>query len=413
MRYSLLIFFLYPLFFIYTLKITIKFKSLKYFKQRLGIAYPEFNQQPIWIHCASVGEVNTFIPLLEHLIKRLPEQSFLITTNTITGAATLKRHKLTNTQHCYLPIENNRTIKRFLKKTRPKLALIMETEIWPLLFKNIHKTNIPLSIINARLSEKTINTNNWAQGMYCHTLKYVDTVFARSEQDARAFEKLADSTLNIKIIGNLKFSSPAHSTSIGLKNFTDREYILAASTHRDEETQLAALWKHSPLNKILLVIVPRHPDRGDAIYKQLSSLQLNVSARSKGDAVTINTNIYLADTLGELSSFMKNATMVFMGGSLIPHGGQNFLEAARLGKAIITGPHMHNFQNEIDLFKQQHACIQINTITELSTVIQSLLIDSNNRTSLEHCASKIMKDQAKIAEIYLQELEKQYASIFM
>jgi 3-deoxy-D-manno-octulosonic-acid transferase len=412
MSYRLLIAFLAPVFLIYTIRLAIKFKSLIYFKQRLGFSCAEFKQQPIWIHCASVGEVNTFIPLLEIFIQRLPQQPFLITTNTVTGAATLEKHPITNTQHCYLPIENSYAIKRFLNKTQPKLALIMETEIWPLLFFLINKKNIPLSIINGRLSVKTINTANWIKKLYRSTLKHVDIILARSEQDYKAFKKLGGDAIKVQEVGNLKFSQPRSSSTISLKNFTNREYILAASTHNDEELQLANLWEEINLRNTLLVIVPRHPDRGIAIFKQLSALGLNVAIRSKGDTITKETHIYIADTLGELSEFMNHAEIVFMGGSLISHGGQNLLEAAQLGKAIIVGPHMHNFQNEVDLFKQQHACIQVNNTSELGTVIQSLLIDSNNRTSLGHCAEKIMSQQTGIAEIYLNKLQEVYPDSF-
>jgi len=134
--------------------------------------------------------------------------------------------------------------------------------------------------------------------------------------------------------------------------------------------------------------------------------------RSKGDSITQDTDIYLADTLGELSGFMQHAQIVFMGGSLIPHGGQNFLEAARLAKAIIVGPHMHNFQNEIDLFKQHHACIQIQNISELDSAIQSLLIDSNTRSNLESCAKQLMDEQTGIAETYLKNLQQHYPQFF-
>jgi len=412
MNYRLLTFFLFPAFIIYTIKTAFKFKSLRYLKQRSGFSFPKFNTQPIWIHCASVGEVNTFIPLLELFITHLPQQKFLITTNTVTGAATFEKYQLANTQHCYLPIENNRAVKNFLNSTQPRLALIMETEIWPLLFKSINRKNIPLSIINGRLSNRTLNTSSWIKKHYHHTLQYVDTIFSRSKQDSQAYKELGGDTINTQLIGNLKFSQITQSKAVTLSNFTKREFILAASTHNDEEFQLAKLWKEIGLQKTLLVIVPRHPDRGLSILKQLEPLKLNIAMRSNGDAITKSTHIYLADTLGELSGFMRHAEIIFMGGSLIPHGGQNFLEAAQLGKPVIIGPHMHNFQNEVDLFKQQHACIQVNNIAALGTIIQSLLIDKNNRVSLGERAEKIINEQAGIAEIYMDELKKHYPSIF-
>jgi len=412
MSYRLLTSLLFPVFVLYTLKLAIKFKSLIYLKQRMGFSYPTFNNQPIWIHCASVGEINTFMPLLERLINKLPQQMFVITTNTVTGASMLEKHSPMNTQHCYLPLENSAAINRFLNHTQPKLALIMETEIWPLLYRFINKKQIPLSIINARLSAKTIDTHNWIKKQYRHALKYVDFIFARSEQDLNLFKQLGGDVNKLLTAGNLKFSPISGSQPAIIENFTQREYVLAASTHDDEELQLAQLWKNNTTQDTLLVIAPRHPDRSDDILKQLTSLDLKIAVRSKGDSITQDTDIYLADTLGELSGFIQHAQIVFMGGSLIPHGGQNFLEAARLAKAIIVGPHMHNFQNEVALFRQHHACIQIQNISELGSAIQSLLIDSNTRSNLESCAKRLMDEQTGIAETYLKKLQQHYPQFF-
>jgi 3-deoxy-D-manno-octulosonic-acid transferase len=240
----------------------------------------------------------------------------------------------------------------------------------------------------------------------------VDIIFARSEQDQELFEQLAKNFNKSFTVGNLKFSQTSTSPTHHLTNFTQRKYILAASTHKNEEFQLAQCWLQINLRKTLLVIAPRHPDRSNGIIKQLSALNINISVRSKGDAITENTDIYLADTLGELPSFMQHAEIVFMGGSLIPHGGQNFLEAARLNKAIIVGPYMHNFQNEVDLFNQQHACIQVQNITELGAAIQSLLINAKARINLGHCAKQLMDAQTGIAEVYLHKLAEHYPKIF-
>lgn len=412
MLYRLLTSLLYPVFFIYTLKLAIKFKSLTYFKQRLGFAYLQNHHHPIWVHCASVGEINTFMPLLERLIDRLPKQQFIITTNTVTGAYMLNKHAPANTQHSYLPIENRHAITRFLNTTQPCLALIMETEIWPLLYELINDKGIALSIINARLSNKTVNANNWIKKQYRYALTQVDSIFARSEKDLELFKTLGNIPEKSQTVGNLKLSQSNYSQVIDLDNFTQRKYILAASTHEDEEFQLAQLWQSSDLINTLLVIAPRHPDRRNSILDQLKPLKLNISVRSRGDKITEETQIYLADTLGEMSGLMNKAHIIFMGGSLVPHGGQNLLEAARLSRAIVVGPHMHNFQNEVELFKQQHACIQVTNTRQLDNVMQSLLIDDNQRSSLESCAKILMDKQANIAGDYLVKLEECYADVF-
>lgn len=408
MAYHLLTYLLFPVLLAYTLKLAIKFNSLLYLKQRLGFSWPKFDSYPIWIHCASVGEVNTFLPLLEKLINELPDKSFLITTNTTTGSKTLTKYNLRKTQHCYLPVENNHLIKKFLNHFKPELCLIMETEIWPLLYKHVHQQQIPLSIINGRLSSKTLNAHRWIKKQYKQTLKQVDHIFARSEQDRNLFIQLGADAKKTECVGNLKLSQFSSSISNKIENFTQRPFVLAASTHDNEEMQLANLWKDNKLSDTLLVIVPRHPDRSSQLASQLQSLDSNLAIRSRGEDISDKTNIYLADTLGELQGFMKNASIVFMGGSLIQHGGQNFLEAAKYSKAIILGPYMHNFQNEVDLFKQNHACLQVHNIEELGIAIQSLLSDSNLKTSLEHCAGQLMNEQENIADKYFEKIKLYY-----
>ena len=412
MSYQWLSFVLFPVFFIYTLKITLKFKSLRYFKQRLGFSYSALDHSPIWIHCASVGEINTFSALLERLIERLPEQIFLITSNTVTGAKILKKHHLKNTHHSFLPIENKHAIQRFLQHYQPKLVLIMETEIWPLLYQAVNDKNIPLDIINARLSDKTMNTHPWIKKQYKRALGHVDHVYTRSEQDSLLFKNLGCAENKIQLIGNLKFSTRQNNKETNIQHFTERSFVLAASTHDDEESQLAKIWKTCELTDHLLVIVPRHPERGESIKQKILNLDLTVALRSKKQNIDAHTNVYIADTLGELPGFMQQSKIVFMGGSLIPHGGQNLLEAARLNKAIIVGPHMDNFSSELNLFNQHNACIQVKNSTELGHCVRDLLLDDQARKQLELSAGQLMKKQADVSQQYLLALQTAHPAIF-
>ncbi|MCW9013638.1 MAG: 3-deoxy-D-manno-octulosonic acid transferase, partial [Gammaproteobacteria bacterium] len=174
MIYRVITILLWPVFFLYTLKISLRYKSLTYFKQRLGFSFPDFVKSPIWIHCASVGEVNTFLPLLELLQINYPQQHFLITTNTPTGAFIVNKNKLLNTKHCYLPIDTYGSVSRFIKAIKPSIAIVMETELWPLLYQQCHSNHIPIAIINGRLSHKTLNTSNWIKQQYKASLNLVD-----------------------------------------------------------------------------------------------------------------------------------------------------------------------------------------------------------------------------------------------
>ncbi len=395
---------LWPLLFFYTLRLALRYKSFKYFAQRLGFAYPNIKNDIIWLHCASVGEVNTCLPLLKLLQAKHSNTQFLISTNTVTGEKTFLRQALNNTQHCFLPIDFLGSTKRFIKKIKPQTAIILETELWPNLYQQCAANNIPLCIVNARLSHKTLNTNRWIKSLYKQALKIPHCILARSEKDRDFFMQLgADKTI-IQTLGNLKFAK----ANAAAKNKLDIKlpsYTLLASSHHNEENLLAELWKKEKF-KDLLVVVPRHPERGLKIEQELKKLNIHTTRRSCNENISTNTQVYIADTLGELTQFMQNANIVIMGGSFIPHGGQNLLEAARLGKAILTGPHMFNFNDEMDLFLQQNACIQATSIDDLKTKLQALYIDSNIKTELEHNASQLMQKCQNIPQLYADQLEK-------
>jgi 3-deoxy-D-manno-octulosonic-acid transferase len=409
--YRFLNFVLWPLWFVYTLRVAWREKSWRYFKQRLGYGYPLFRQSPVWIHCASVGEVNTWLPLHELLTQRYPDLNFVITTNTPTGAAIVARQNLKNTQHLFLPVDTRAAMRRFFAFVNPRLVIILETELWLELYRQCHERAIPLTIVNARLSNKTLNTSAWLKQQYAAALQCVDKILCRSEADVEAYRALGAAADKIKMIGNLKFAARDVSVKTSLENFTTRPYVLAASTHDDEELQLARIWQGLNIHDQLLVIVPRHPQRRDAILQQLSSLNLNIAVRSRGDAIMAETQIYLADTIGELVAFMRDAKIVFMGGSLVPRGGQNLLEPARLGKAIVLGPHMYNFQAETELFLQQQAAVRVENAEALSGELQQLVQNESRRSELGEHARRLMMQQADMAQRYLTTLIEHYDQV--
>lgn len=413
MIYRLLTILLWPVFFVYTLKISLRDKSSRYLFQRLGFSYPASQNKnknininknkTIWIHCASVGEVNTYLPLHLELLKRFPDAQFVITTNTVTGASTVARHNLERTSHCYLPIESNFAIRRFLKAWQPSQCLIMETELWPLLYQLCHINKLSISIINARLSHRTLSANNWIKSLYKTSLSYVDKIICKSDIELNNFISLGASSSQLSIGGNLKFVNTNNEQTITPININNRAYCVAASTHNDEEQQLARLWqKLNP--ELLLVIIPRHPNRSKQIQKQLDSLQINYAVRSLNSNIQADTKIYLADTLGELSNFMAGAEFVFIGGSLIEHGGQNILESARLGKPTLCGPHMFNFKDEIEFLLENKACIQINNIDELESEISEHFNQSEKFISMGNNAKNALQKQSVILESYLSKI---------
>jgi len=406
MTYRLLTKLLWPVFFIYTLKISLRDKSFRYFLQRLGFSYPVQKSRTMWIHCASVGEVNTYLPLHLKLLEHFHDTQFVITTNTVTGASTVARHNIERTRHCYLPIESGFAIKYFIKAWQPSQCLIMETEIWPLLYQLCHKNNISISIINARLSHRTLSANRWIKSLYKTSLSQVSKILCKSDEELENYKSLGANNTQLSVAGNLKFTSIDTPQSLQAITLDNRAYCVAASTHHDEERQLATLW--NKLNPdMLLVIVPRHPNRSKAIQKQLTTLNINFSVRSQQQTLSDDTKIYLADTLGELTQFMMGAEFVFVGGSLIKHGGQNILEPCRLGKLTVCGPHMFNFKDEVTLLLENQACIQVSDLTELETLFSRYLKNPENFISVGKNAKDILLKQSAILETYVSNITSQ------
>ena len=413
MTYRLLLIFFFPVIFIYTVKIAIRYRSLRYFLQRFGFSCPVSAEDIVWIHCASVGEVNTAMPLIKSFLKSNPDQQFMVTTTTPTGAKTVINNNLNNVMHCYLPVDIGFCVWRYLRQVKPCLAMIMETELWPELYRQCHKRGVPVTIINGRLSDRTLKASRWLKQQYKSALHVVGHVLARSEKDRQGFLELGCDPLKVEVSGNLKFANCADIQVTKPSEFTERQYILAASTHDDEEVQLARLWQNLDDGGRLLVIVPRHPERGREIAATIDKLGLDVALRSRNDSVTENTQIYIADTLGELTGFMAEAEMVFMGGSLVERGGQNILEPARLARPIIVGPYFYNFQQEIDLFVANKACIQVRDVGQLADVITDLLSNVELKNSLSSQALQLMDRESDIAGQYRKKITQYYKNCFL
>lgn len=310
-----------------------------YLRGRLGFIKPATEDAPVWMHCASVGEVVTALPLLQALAEA-GIGPLAVSTNTPTGFRTACKRTADGVRVVYLPLDRPRPLRRFLDRLRPRAALILETELWPWLYAELVRREVPIALVNARLSTRTLDAPRWWRDMAAWCLQRAGLVLARSETDARAFVQLGADPARVRTIGDLKLAAPGETPEpIPLPH----PYVLAASTHDDEERRLAAAWDRRAPAGHLLVIAPRHPERGAAIARTLKADGHRVAQRSLDEAIADDTRIYLADTLGELTAFMAGAELVIMGGSMIPHGGQNVLEPARAGRAIVTGPHMDNF----------------------------------------------------------------------
>lgn len=405
-QYRIVLYILSPLIAAYTILIAIKNRDARFFIERYGLYKSDVSSNRLWFHAASVGEVIAVLPLLKAMKERHPEQEFLLTTGTPTGADIAHKYIPKDTSHVYLPLDLPGSVKRFLAHTKPKCAIIMETELWANLYYRCHKNGVPISIINARLSHKTLKTNAWMYRLYAETLSHVSKILARSEEDANGFMTIGATSSKIKTIGNIKLAPIDISHVKPLKDI-DLPYLLAASTHDNEEELLARIWVDNFPDK-LLVIAPRHPNRSAKIETKLREVTTNLAIRSKGDAVNSETQIYLADTLGELQNLIKGADIVFMGGSLVSQGGHNVIEPARYGKAIIFGPHMENFYEEANLLIINRACIQAINIVDITKSINNLYSNPVLRSELGNNAYSIITNYSDVINKYISSIEQPY-----
>lgn len=403
--YKLLLLALSPVALAHVIYRSFKDGGWRYFKQRLGFGYTPNNTQPIHFHCASVGEFITAKPLIESIHTKYPEKHFIITTNTPTAASLVEKLDYKNFTHYYLPIDLAFSVKRFLKNIHPLCTIILETEIWPTYYYYASKNLIPIIIVNARLSEKTSNTNKIIKNEYARALKNVNLVLARSQVDRDKFLLLGTSNKNTYTIGNLKYAT-SNSTNQELACTTiKRPFFLAASTHEDEEVQLCQHLELLKRKNYLLVLAPRYPDRCKLLEQHFKNNNLNVVVRSERGAISDATDIYIIDTLGELNAFFNEAALVFVGGSLIARGGHNVLEPANYGKCIIVGPHTDNFALETTELLKAEALIQVNNNQQLGINLVTLLRDDERREVYGKNAMQFMSKQLDILNTYLEQLK--------
>lgn len=388
---------------IYTAWQALREKEWRYLRQRLGFYGEAERRRVIWLHAASVGEVNAVLPLILQLQKQQPEQPLLLTTTTTSGARAARAKLPDSVQHAYFPVDWQRGIRHFLDTYRPRCVLLMETELWPNLYLECGQRNTPLMIINGRLSARTTRVRPWIRRLYTLCLQQVTAVLARSEQDRASFITLGAEREQCEVIGNIKFSSAPKPERVSNTDL-GRPYLLAASTRTGEEPLLVDAWHRSGKDDHLLVIAPRHPQRRDKILSALRGE--TIAVRSRGDAITPETGIYLADTFGELPGLIAGAELVFMGGSLVPKGGQNILEAAALGKAPLFGPHMDNFRTEAAILTAADGAIQVENGEELAKTIQRLLIEPQRYQEMGEKAKAAVEQRRDMAERYCSAIRR-------
>ena len=370
-----------------------------YFLQRLGLFNPPSARRAIWIHAASVGEVELIRPLAEALAQN---HRVVVSCFTITGFEQAKKNLPNSIDVIALPIDFWPISRAFIQRFDFRLALIAETELWPETLYQTARRGIPLLQINARLSHKSLSTRGWRRALLTRTLGYFDRFLTRNEKDIENLQSMGVATDKISLCGNLKYAGHDGAAEIPAP-LIERPYILFASTHAPEERLFAEMIEridHAPL----CVIAPRHPKRAAEILRQLKPLALNIRQRSQHEAIDADTDLYLADTLGEMQPLMAHARLVVMGGSFTPVGGHNILEPARLGAAIITGWSDDNIRADIEFLQAHQAIIQVRDIDELIAAINRLLNEESALEALRSQAASVMKNQSQTLQKTLGEI---------
>ena len=368
----------------------------------------------IWIHGASVGEVISMQPLVEYIRK----QGFtvLMTSGTVTAAQTVATRMPAGTLHQYIPLDAPQFLQSFLDHWRPGLALVAESEFWPNLLIETSNRNIPVVLVNGRLSQRSFSRWKYAKKNAAALLSSFDLCLAQDRDVAERLQQLG--AKRVLVTGNLKFDVPPPAADAAdmqemIRTIHGRPVFLAASTHRGEDEDVidAHIEVMQKVPSLLTIIVPRHPERGGEIAELVQDYQLVPAMRSRRHLPDRGTNIYVADTLGELGLFYRLAPIVFMGGSLIKHGGQNPIEPAKLDNAILHGPYVHSFTNIYSELNRRHAAATVTDAQSLAASLLRLLDDPALVRSMAEAAhatviplSGAVDRTAKALEPYLVQL---------
>ena len=356
----------------------------------------------IWIHAASIGEMKIAIELSKELTK-IGHADILITSNTPTSKTLFEDSKLENIMHCYLPMDFYSVTKKFVKVISAKILIVIETEIWPNLYNLCEKNNTKIIIINARFNAPKGILGILSNKIYKQVLNKVEHVYCKSKKDESTYQKYINPN-KVSNLGNIKYSLLKENNSV--ERIIDKKYILLASSHHREEIIIIKEWLKLKSNKFLLVIAPRHPERLGDILSDIPLSGINISIRSKKEKIRNSSQIYIADTIGELDSLIKFSEFTIFGGSFVDEGGHSFMEAAIHSKAIIVGPYMYNFVEETEEFLKNNALIMCQKPEMLKNIFEKLLRSKSKREIFEKNAKNLLLAKKSIIDSYINSIEK-------
>ena len=389
---------IFPVLIIY--RIFKKKEDRKRYIEKFGIASKKrLNGNLIWFHGASVGEILSIIPLIKNYENDKKINQILVTSSTLSSSKVIQKFKFKKLIHQFYPIDQLIFVNKFLKYWKPDIAIFVESEIWPCMYKKINYQNIPLILLNARLTKKTFKRWKRIDFFAKSIFNKIKIAFPQNIETKKFLKKM--NTKKINLIGNLKFiknndvEQSKISNDLKLK-FRKKTTWIASSTHHNEEIFCAKahLKLKKKIKNLITIIIPRHVNRKNEIYNEIRKLDLKIAFHSNKPNSLKNIDIYLVDTFGETNIFHQIAATVFLGGSIIERGGQNPLEAARHGAKILHGPNVDNFKDVYKLLKKLKVSKKVNTPDQLAS---SIKFNKNKKIGIkiENIGEKILKKTIK------------------
>ncbi len=350
---------------------------------------PSFDTPTIWLHAVSLGEVAAAAPLIRALRTQYPQRPLLLTTATPTGRARARALFGGSVAVRFLPYDTPGSVRRFLDRTRPRIGIVMETELWPNLFEQCQRRDMPVLLASARLSAKSVVRYRRFSGVFGGMI--ADTLIAaQTPEDAQRFLAIGADRAKTRVVGNVKFdidldeASMQRGRQLRASLWGDRPVWIAGSTHAGEEDQV--LDAHAELlvdrPDALLLLVPRHPERFQAVADLIGRRGFRFERRSSGNPVRADSQVLLVDTVGELTTLYAAVDVAFVGGSLVPVGGHNLLEPAALGVPVLTGPYQANAKEIARQLLTQGAALQVDDAHQLAQALRELFADTERRERL-------------------------------
>ena len=363
----------------------------------------------IWFHGASVGEILSIIPLIEKLEKKNDIKQILVTSNTLSSSKVLSNLKLKKTIHQFFPIDTNYHTNKFLNYWKPSVAIFIDSEIWPNMIQNIKKKQISLILINARITQKSFKKWKMFSSNAKKIFQQFDLCLSSSIKSFQYLKLIG--VKKVKFIGNLKFTESENNINDLNKDvrkfFLSKKIWCASSTHNKEELICANIHKNlkKKQKKILTIIIPRHIERTQKIINQIKNLKLKIHLHNSNNKIDKDTDIYLVNAFGKTKSFFKVCKIVFLGGSIINHGGQNPLEAARFGCKILHGRHVWNFDEIYNLLKKNRVSSKVINSNQLSYKVNKMLDNENKNRNpefkIKNLGNKILTSTLNEINIYI------------